>query len=321
MFPDVKEKVLLLTHENADLDAFASAAIMQRYLKKKKVNATIGVPSHINEQAFKFAFEEKLSFVVNPNLKDYSTIILFDLNDYEQLGKLRKQFTKIPKNKYAVVYAFDHHEIEKRSIVRGAKAFVSPNAISTTEVLYNVLGKNNFDKKMCFYSCIGILEDTGHFLTGSKEGFEVFAKCLNASGKKYSDLLVITKHKVPDNERIAMLKAAKRAKIHKFGETIVATSNLSFFQGQAATKLLEFGADISLVAGTDKHEVTSLSGRVDTTFRDSKNFNLMTHLMKPIQKKLGGEIGGHSGAAQWKGEASPQTAIALAVSILSKRFK
>lgn len=321
MFPEVKEKVLLLTHENADLDAFASAAIMQRYLKKKKMNTTIGVPSHINEQAFKFAFEEKLSFVVNPDLKEYCTIIIFDLNDYEQLGKLRKQFVNMQKKKCFEVYAFDHHEIEKRSIVKGKNAFVSPNAISTTEVLYNVLGKNNFDKKMCFYLCIGILEDTGHFLTGSKEGFEVFAKCLNASGKKYSDLLAITKHKVPDNERIAMLKAAKRAKIHKFRETIVATSNLSFFQGQAATKLLEFGADISIVAGTDKHGVTSLSGRVDTAFRDSKNFNLMIHLMKPIQKKLGGEIGGHSGAAQWKGEASPQTTIALTVSILSKRFK
>ena len=320
VFPKVKEKVLLLTHDNADLDALASAAIMQHYLKKKKVLATIGVPSHINEQAFKFALEERLSFAVNPDLEEYCTIILFDLNDYEQLGKIRKQFTRMQKKKTIDVYVFDHHEIEKRSIVRGARAFVKPKAISTTEVLYEILGKNSFDKKMCFYSCIGILEDTGHFLTSTIKGFQVFAECLKKSGKKYSDLLAITKHKIPVNERIAMLKAAKRAKIYDIKGALIATSNLSFFQGQAATKLLEFGADITLVAGTDKHEITSLSGRVDTAFRDSKNFNLMTHLMNPLQKKLGGEIGGHSGAAQWKGRMRPEKVLNESILILKKKF-
>jgi len=36
-------KILLLMHENADLDAICSAAIMQRYLKSKKIDSKLGL--------------------------------------------------------------------------------------------------------------------------------------------------------------------------------------------------------------------------------------------------------------------------------------
>ena len=171
---------------------------------------------------------------------------------------------------------------------------------------------------MCFYVCLGILEDTGHFITSTVSGFEDFAKCLKKSGKKYADLLEIAKQKIPENERHAFLKAAQRARMYDFNGMIIATSHLSFYQGQAATKLLDFGADIAIVAGTDKHSITSMSARADSAFKSSKNFNLMTHLFKPLQKKFGGEIGGHSGAAQWKGKESPGKILSESINILKQ---
>ncbi len=315
-----KGKILLLMHENADLDAICSTAIMQRYLKSKKVDAKMGVPSHMNEQSLRFAFKEKLSFIINPHLDSFDSIIIFDMNDYEQLGSLRKEFTALQKKKRFDLFVFDHHEIEKRSIVRGKKAFVNPKAISTTQVLYESLGKKVFDKKMCFYVCLGIMEDTGNFMTGTVNSFIDFAECLKKSGKKYADLLEIRKQKIPANERHAFLEAAKRSSLYNFNGVVVAVSYLSFYQGQAATKLLDFGADITLVAGTDKRGITSMSGRADSAFKTSKKFNLMTHVFKPIQKKFGGEIGGHSGAAQWKGKVNEKTILVESLEILSGKF-
>jgi nanoRNase/pAp phosphatase (c-di-AMP/oligoRNAs hydrolase) len=313
-------KILLLMHENADLDAICSAAIMQRYLKSKKIDSKLGVPSHINEQSISFAFKEKISFIINPKLNEFDSIIIFDMNDYDQLGKLKDEFILLQKKKKLDIFVFDHHEIEKRSICKGKNSFVNPKATSATQVLYEILGKNNFDKKMYFYVCLGILEDTGNFITGTVDTFIGFADCLKKSGKKYSDLLEITQEKLSGNERHAFLQAAKRAQLYNFGGVIVAVSYLSFYQGQSATKLLDFGADIALVAGTDKKGITSMSGRANSVFKESKNFNLMTHLFKPIQKKFGGEIGGHSGAAQWKGKIEPKKILSESLEIILVKF-
>lgn len=313
-------KILLLAHENADMDAICSAAIMQLYFKQNKIDSTVGVPSHLNEQVSTFISKQKISVIEKPSLDDYDCVILFDMNDYEQLGPLKNKFIAFQKKQKANLYVFDHHEIEKRSIVSGKNAFINPKAISTTQLIYETIGKNNFNKKMCFYVCLGILEDTGHFITGSVFAFKIFSDCLEKSGKKYSELLGVVKREINRDEKYALLKAAQRAQIHDVGEAIVTTSILSFYQGQAATKLLDFGSDISLVAGTDKHGVTSMSVRADSVFKSLKKFNSMTHLLKPLQKKVGGEIGGHSGAAQWKGNFSPEKIIEESIQILEKKF-
>ncbi|MCX6803681.1 MAG: DHH family phosphoesterase, partial [Candidatus Diapherotrites archaeon] len=62
------KSVLLLAHENADLDAICSAAIMQRFLRKNKIFSVIGIPSHINDAAKEFCKEQAVSFVLSPDL-------------------------------------------------------------------------------------------------------------------------------------------------------------------------------------------------------------------------------------------------------------
>jgi nanoRNase/pAp phosphatase (c-di-AMP/oligoRNAs hydrolase) len=320
---DFKGKsILLLCHENADLDAFCSAAILSRFLKQKKIKSSVAVPSHINEQTLSFAISEKISFNVNPALEQFDVICLFDFNDYEQLGKLRKEFTKKVKKNCVKVFAFDHHEIEKRSIDT-SKKFVNAGAFSTTEILFDLIGKK-FDSKMSFYASLGMIEDTGRFLVGSKKFFESFSKCLSKSSANYTKVFELAKHKAPDGERIAFLKAAKRSNIIKMKKAIVVTSTISFYHGAVSTKLLDFGADISLVVGTEKKGgssgVTHLAARAETGFKEEKDFNLMRHLFVPLQKAIGGDAGGHSGAAHWKGNVNEKKVLSEAIKILKARF-
>ena len=316
-FSNFKNKnILLLCHDHSDLDAITSATIFCDILKSKKIKSMVAVPKHINEQALHFSLKNKIDFIVNPNLKNYDLVCLFDFNDYEQLGPLRKEFTRLQKKGCFEVITFDHHQKEKRSISAG---FIDQNAGSTTELLYNLFGKS-FSKKMCFYACIGIVEDTGKFLVASKNTFSVFSKCLENSGKKYSDVLDFTKQNVSKGERIAFLKAAKRATIFDLKKALVVSSSVSFYQGDAATKLLDFGANISIVTGVEKHGLTILSARAETTFKEEKKFNLMKDLLVPLQKTLGGEVGGHSGAAQWKGKITEKKVLNEAILILKKKF-
>ncbi len=318
-FSQIKKKnVLLLCHENADLDSFCSASIFQRILSKHKITSTIAVPSHMNEQSIHFAFKEKISFQKNPDLTSFDFIFLFDFNDFEQLGKLRSAFLKINQKKVSVI-SFDHHVIEKSSI-DSSKSFIG-RAFSTTQLLLRFF-LHHFDKKSYFYCALGILEDTGHFIVADKKLFEDFALCLERSGKEFSDVLSFTKQIVPRDERIAFLKAAQRAEISEIGSVIVATSTVSFYQSQAASKLLDFGADISLVCGCDeKLDTCFLSARADSVFKEKNKFNLVNDLLKPLQKRVGGEIGGHSGAAQWKGTHDYLQVLQECSFILKKKFQ
>ncbi len=313
----VGKKVVLLTHENADLDSFCSAAIMRGLLKRKKISSVIAAPSHINEQALHFALSQGISFKLNPPLEDFDAIIIFDFNDFGQLGKLEQKFLCLGKN--VKVFAFDHHVVEKCSIVRGKNAVLSPKCISTTQLLFRKFGKN-FSKKMFLYACIGIFEDSGGFIVSTAEAFEDFALCLKRSGKKYSDVLSFSRHRAPDDERIAFFKAAQRARIFDFDGIIVATSAVSFYQSAAASKLIELGAHIALVCGAEKSGIAVLSGRVETEFMEKKHFSLMKHLLVPLQKEIGGEIGGHPGAAQWKGNFPPEQVLEKCVSIIKSRL-
>jgi nanoRNase/pAp phosphatase (c-di-AMP/oligoRNAs hydrolase) len=289
---------------------------MQLFLKKQKIDSKIGVPSHINEQAQHLAIDEKISFVLNPSLEEFDVALLFDLNGFEQLGKLKERFALRVQSELLDVAVFDHHTSNKGCISYKGDCVIDSTAVSTTELLYNFL--DTFSPSMNFFCCIGILEDTGHFLVGDKRAFSSFAECLKSSNRSYAQVLEYTKHNIPDSERIAFLKAAQRAQIQNFNGVVVVTSELSFYQSAAATKLLDFGAHIALVAGNERSGVTTLSLRAESAFKEKYNFNLVKDLLIPLQVEVGGEIGGHSGAAQWKGKSDPKKVLAVSINILKK---
>ncbi len=321
------KRVLLLCHEHADLDSFCSAAIFQRFLNKNKIQATIAVPSHINEQAKNVSEELKISYISNPNLNEFDIVLIFDLNSFEQLGVLKEIFIEFMNKKLIRVIVFDHHVSNKTCIVYGGDCVIDESMVSTTQLIYNFLDTSNttqklkdFDSLMHFLNCIGILEDTGHFIVSSSKAFSDFAISLKKSNKTYAQVLSFTKNEFDNGERIALLKASQRSKITQIKNIILITSTVSFYQSFVATKLLNFGANISLVSGIEKRGLCVLSARADSLFKEKNNFNLVKDLLLPLKENLGGEIGGHSGAAQWKGKSTPEEVLSIATEILKKRL-
>jgi bifunctional oligoribonuclease and PAP phosphatase NrnA len=321
------KRVLLLTHEHADLDSFCSAAMFQRFLNKQKITSTIAIPSHINEQAKHISESLKINYISNPDLTKFDVVLIFDLNSFEQLGVLKEYFTQLMNKKLIEVIVFDHHVSNKTCIVTGGNCVLDETMFSTTQLIYNFLDTSNnkskskdFDSQMYFLNCVGLLEDTGHFIVSSPKAFSDFAISLKKSNKTYADVLSFTKNEFDNGERIALLKAAQRSQITQIKEIILITSTVSFYQSFVATKLLNFGAHISLVSGIEKSKLCVLSARADSLFKEKNNFNLVKDLFIPLKEKLGGEIGGHSGAAQWKGVSTPEEVLSVAREILKNRL-
>lgn len=321
------KRVLLLTHEHADLDSFCSAAMFQRFLTKQKIQSTIAVPSHINEQAKHLSESLKINYISNPNLINFDIVLLFDLNSFEQLGALKDSFSSLFSNKTIEVIVFDHHVSNKACIVYTGNCVIDETMFSTTQLIYNFLDISSnsqklkdFDLTMYFLNCIGLVEDTGHFIVGSDKAFLDFSVSLKKSNKTYSDVLSFSRTEFDNSQRIALLKAAQRSVITQIKEVVLITSTVSFYQSFVATKLLNFGAHISLVSGVERSGLCTLSARADSVFKDKNNFNLVKDLLLLLKERLGGEIGGHSGAAQWKGKSTPEEVLNIATEILKKRL-
>lgn len=321
------KRVLLLTHEHADLDSFCSAAMFQRFLNKQKLSSTIAVPTHINEQAKHLAEYFKINYISNPDLGEFDIVLIFDLNSFEQLGALKESFMNLVSKKLIEVIVFDHHVSNKTCIVYTGNCVIDETMFSTTQLIYNFLDTSNnsqkskdFDSVMYFLNCIGMVEDTGHFIVSSPKAFNDFATSLKKSNKTYPEVLSFTKNEFDNSERIALLKAAQRSQITQIKDVVLITSTVSFYQSFVATKLLNFGAHIALVSGIEKSKLCTLSTRADSLFKEKNNFNLVNDLLIPLKEKLGGEIGGHSGAAQWKGKGTPEEVLRVATDILKKRF-
>jgi nanoRNase/pAp phosphatase (c-di-AMP/oligoRNAs hydrolase) len=301
--------------------------MMQRFLNKQKINSIIAVPSHINEQTKRISESLKINYISKPDLTNFDIVLIFDLNSFEQLGLLKQQFMDLVGKKLIEVIVFDHHVSNKTCIVHTGNCVIDETMFSTTQLIYNFLDKPNskpkskdFDSLMHFLNCVGILEDTGHFIVSSSKAFSDFALSLKKSNKTYLDVLSFTKDEFDNAERIALLKAAQRSVLTQINKVVLITSEVSFFQSFVATKLLNFGAHIALVSGIEKSKLCVLSARADSLFKEKNNFNLVKDLLLPLKERLSGEIGGHSGAAQWKGKSTPEEVLSIAREILKNRL-
>ena len=79
------KEVLILTHRGADVDAI-SACGMLYFALKDSANPHIGVPEHTNQAAEKLAQEMHLPITLNPECKEFNSVVVLDLNSWKMLG-------------------------------------------------------------------------------------------------------------------------------------------------------------------------------------------------------------------------------------------
>ena len=319
-FPSLSGKILLLTHAGADVDAVASAAALFLALKKKH-RVEIGIPEHLNLTAKAFASNMKISYKINPKLAGFDTVVLVDFNTWEMTGRLSPQL----KSFKGKIYALDHHTIIGRSIAPAANSVIKENAVSTTEIIYELFNEEKIEITPDIASCIaaGIVTDSAHFLVADAKAFHIMADVLEKSGRTFSGIVGLFRVKMDFSKKVAKLKAAKRARIFKIGEKIVVTADIGAYEADAATTLTRIGADVAFAGDLEKGELR-ISGRATSGFVKETDFDLAKDVFLPLEKTVDGAGGGHAGAAAFNGKAKNledvlQKCVSLVEAFLKKR--
>jgi bifunctional oligoribonuclease and PAP phosphatase NrnA len=165
---------------------------------------------------------------------------------------------------------------------------------------------------------IGIAFDTRHFALANSETFQAIAKLVK-KGINAQETLAQYAAPIDLSERLAKLKACKRAKILKIDGWIIALSHVSAYQAPAAKALVDLGAHMAAVAGKKNGNV-ELSLRSVRQFQQQAAVHLGVDIAAPLGEFLGGIGGGHAMAAGVSGKGEIQDALKQCLALLKAKI-
>jgi phosphoesterase RecJ-like protein len=287
--------VLLLCHHNADPDAIGSAYAFQSLLAKCRPNMTaeIGIGQGISRLSKHIL--KHLPIVVNlqPNVEKADAIVLLDTNTTQQLGKLSERVTKTK----APIIVIDHHAAHPATESIAKLCITNEGASSTCEMVYDFYKQLNTkpglnEAKALF---LGITFDTRHFILAKTSTFKTISE-LSDIGVNPQEELSSLALPMDFSERVARMKACRRAKLIKIENWIIALSHVSAYQASAARALVDVGAHLAAVAG-QKNEKIEISLRCTREFNQVTGIHLGRDIAKPLGDYLQGMGGGHATAA------------------------
>ena len=260
--------VLLTTHRNADPDGLACLVAIREHFGGGKI-----LLESISKPGKEFMRKLGVDYEVGEKIPDASGTIVVDCLSLSQTGLDVKSLRK-------PIGMIDHHF----STERGADHVIVEERPSCAEIVAEMVKLTPLSKKALL---AGIVSDTGFFRFAVSETFSVAAKLSkDVPIDEASDLVFTSFGK---DEKLAMLKSAKRLSIESEGPIIV-TSEVGSYEAEAASSLVRLGADIAIVNSKRKDFC-----RVSIRSRDvGIHFG---KLFEKFAKEHGGEGGGHDCAA------------------------
>ncbi len=288
----IQGKVLILSHQNADLDAICSSIVLKDALSilNPDIEIIMGVPNGISKNAKSMV--EESQFLINPSL-DVDLLVILDSSTLEQISPLDKD-TGMAK-KIAII---DHHVSHEETKNISDFYMVDESAISTAEVLYELIKAEGIvlNKSSNLALVVGILADSARLRLATGKTIRILAKLLDR-GVDYQKALALVELPEEDaSEKIARLKASKRMEIHKVDEWVLVTTKVNSFEARAANCIISIGADCVFVGSTNKEKI-KMSARGRENFLRSTGISLGKDIMPHVGEFVGGSGGGHREAA------------------------
>ena len=310
--------VLLLCHRSADADAICSAYALQCLLKRFKpdVVTEIGCPQGINKPSKVLLDHMPITVNLKPNIESADVIVLMDLNTIDQLEEVAETIKRSKAPKIII----DHHypNLETANICK--LCVVDEKAAANCEIVYRLYVqakiKPDFNESKALF--IGIAFDTRHFALASSVTLQIIGKLVTV-GIDAQETLATFALPIDLSERLAKLKACKRAKIIRINQWIIALSHVSAYQASGAKALVDLGAHVSAVAGM-KNDKIELSLRSTRQFAEGTGVNLGKDIAAPLGEWLQGVGGGHAMAAGVSGTGEIEPTLKQCLSLLKKKI-
>jgi phosphoesterase RecJ-like protein len=310
--------VLLLCHHNADPDALCSAYAFQGLLKRLApgVVVEIGAGQGISKLAKHMLGYMPITVNTKPSAENAEVIVLLDTNTVQQLGELAETVMESS----APIIVVDHHAPHPDTLQRAKLCVMNENASSTCEVVYDFFKqldiKPDLNEAKALF--LGIAFDTRHFVLANSSTLKTVAELCD-SGVNPQETLAILSLPMDFSERVARIKACRRAKLVKMGNWIIAFSHVSAFQASAARALVDLGAHASAVAG-QKDENVEVSFRATREFVKESGVHLGRDIAKPLGEALKGMGGGHAAAAGANGVGDVETALKHCLKLFKEKL-
>lgn len=286
-------KILYLCHRNADPDAIGSSFALTRTF-----GGAIGVVDDMSRIGASLAETVGAQVLLNPQFEEYDLVVVVDTSVGMQLGG------NLPAT-YALV---DHHL--DQGLLDDALFYIQRPAKSTAEIVWQILKENGKkpDRDAALALLAGIVSDTGRFKRATPETFAVASEILAEGGFSYEEALEALSVPTSVSQRIAVLKAASRAKIIRQGDWLIASSVVNSFEGSAAMSLVDLGADVAFVAGRHgKGERIRISAR-SSRAAARKGLNL-AKLLGEVGQAFNGDGGGHMSASALEAIGDPSVIL------------
>lgn len=314
------KNILLITHSGCDVDAICAAASLFFFLKRKN-RAEILVPEHIALPAKTFAKKLGIPYKVvkSASLKGFDCLFLVDFNELKMAGALEPEISAFKGQ----IFLVDHHRQAQKSIASQQNSLVDPNAIASCELVFDWLKKSGvaLDKKTATCIAAGIVTDSAFFLTANSRTFAIMSEAMEKSGRTFSSIPPLFSVKQTFDEKVAKLKAAKRARIFLVSDYVVVASDVGAFEADAASALTRIGADIAFVGDSNEGKLR-ISGRALQNVVKKEGFDLAKHVFQRLPGEFGGSGGGHAGAAGFNGKGKDiNAALMQCVSLTREYFK
>jgi nanoRNase/pAp phosphatase (c-di-AMP/oligoRNAs hydrolase) len=310
--------VLLLCHHNSDPDAICSAYALQGLLKRLRPHVTVEIGAGQGISRLSKHLLEHVPITVNlkPNVDKARAIVLLDTNTIQQLGGLAERVAKsaVP------IIVIDHHAAHPETEHMAKLCVTNEEAASTCEIVYNFFKQLNIrpdlDEAKALF--LGIAFDTRHFVLANSSTFKTIAE-LCGTGVNAQEALSILAMPMDFSERVARVKACRRAKLLKMGEWIIAFSHVSAYQASAARALIDLGVHMAAVAG-QRNQNIEISLRCTREFNAETGIHLGRDIAKPLGEYLQGMGGGHATAAGVNGTGDVKTGLKRCLRLLKEKL-
>ena len=313
-----REGVVVLTHLNADPDAVASSLLMREVLLASGVEeVVVAFPEGMSRLSRRVlsGLDIRVDCLESPvRHVEKRPVVAVDVSNCNQLGA----FCSVIRGARCLMVV-DHH-IPPGDLVQLTPYSIVQREPASTILVYHLarLMDVELDAKLLTLTLIGILFDSRRFVHVTPTALRVTAELLER-GADYRKALSLLEERMSLSERIARLKGAQRSSVVRYGDYLVAVSEIGSYEASVARALISLGADVAIVA-RERGGECRVSIRVSSDFRSKTGVSVGRDLAASLAEKLGGEGGGHDMAGGFNGKCSAGVALREALRILANKI-
>jgi nanoRNase/pAp phosphatase (c-di-AMP/oligoRNAs hydrolase) len=310
-------RVLVVTHRNADVDAYASAYGVAHILRRLNSRCVVAVaaPEGLSGLARVVQAEYPLEVVSSPRFEEQDMVVIVDTGHAQLLSDWVGPIKSVECSKVLI----DHHPHSESVKQLVDHLLVDEEATSTSEIVLSILEAKHMKipQKVAEALLLGLMTDTAGLNLAECTTLENAVK-LCRCGASLAKARQMLRVKKDASEKIARLKAAQRLKIYRLEDWIVAVTHVGSYQASAARALIDLGADVAAALGEVDDEVRG-SLRATQEFCEKSGIHLGVDVAEKVGAALQGAGGGHAGAASFTAKRPLQEAADKVLLTLARK--